>query len=838
MTVDFSKNKFAAALVLERISPRRTRSKIIALLSVVILFLIACGFLLPIGLSSLRTVLGPDSVDPILSILALIDAKIVPLLFVLVPALFFFIALESFWNAKTFDKDGFASSPDVTARLNLYPAELWGNAFRSTGTTRSIFEALLDVGIGRSLLVRLGIDRESYKQFVASGDEWKSLDDFAAILDSKKPAGSTIDFPDFVQILFGEHPAAKSFLDSRDITLEVLSDAALWMKREYRQADFERRWWLWENLARIPGVGKEWSYGLTPILQQYAHDMEGEALRSEQNEMIGKDREIKLVESALLKDSGANVILVGEAGAGKHTTLLGLVRMIAEGTIFPDLEDKRVFSLNGPTLVAAGKSKADIEGALIELLNEAVHARNIILTIDEFPEFVDSLSKVGVNASEILSPYLAHPSIHILALADTLGFRKVLENDTGLMKYFERIDITEPDKDRLEEILEDHVPRLEYSRDKRIVISYQAVERIAQGAIENLVAGALPKRAIDLMEEVANDARGRGLTLVMPDIVEALITEKTKIPLGQITKDEQDKLLHLEEFLRERVIGQEEAVKAVADAIRRARSGIGNPKRPIGTFLFMGPTGVGKTETAKALAQNYFGSEDAMLRFDMTEYQTEEGFEKLVGSFEKNEPGLLTSRMHASPYALVLLDEFEKSNIKVKNLFLQVLDEGFFTDYLGRKVNMRNTIIIATSNAGAKMIWESVEKGVDPSTLRKDLFDSIQKDGIYTPELLNRFDAVIIYHPLSKDVLAKIARGSLQKFAARLLESKNITLQVTDPLVDATAKGGYDPVFGARPMQRFLQDKVEKLVADKIIKGEVKSGSNFAFSSEEVATLA
>ncbi len=251
----------------------------------------------------------------------------------------------------------------------------------------------------------------------------------------------------------------------------------------------------------------------------------------------------------------------------------------------------------------------------------------------------------------------------------------------------------------------------------------------------------------------------------------------------------------------------------------------------------MGPTGVGKTETAKALAESYFGSEDNMLRFDMTEYQEDDGFEKLVGSRESNEPGLLTSALHSSPYALVLLDEFEKSNSKIRNLFLQILDEGFFTDYLGRKVNMRNTIIIATSNAGAHLIWDAVEKGIDPATLRKDLLSTIQSEGLYSPELLNRFGAVVIFHPLSQDTLLEIAHMHLENLAKRLAASKNITIEISDDLVAAVAKEGYDPKFGARPMQRVVQDKVEKLIAEKIIQGSARSGDTVTFSPEDVASM-
>ena len=304
-------------------------------------------------------------------------------------------------------------------------------------------------------------------------------------------------------------------------------------------------------------------------------------------------------------------------------------------------------------------------------------------------------------------------------------------------------------------------------------------------------------------------------------------------PLGEIKVAEQEKLLKLEEFMHRRVVGQDEAIMAIADAIRRARSGIKNPSRPIGTFLFLGPTGVGKTESAKALAEVYFGNEDAMARFDMTEYQNEEDIEKLIGSQRRNEPGILTSKMRSSPYSVILLDEFEKSHDKVKNLFLQILDEGFFSDFLGQKINMRNTIIIATSNAGAQLIWDMVGKNIDPSTMEREIIEHIQKEKVMSPELLNRFDAVVVFQPLGESARLEIARLMLLRLASRL-KKQNMVLEITDDMALAVAKGGYDPAFGARPMQRFIQDKIEKIISEKIIKGEIKPGSEFSLSSGDL----
>ncbi len=330
---------------------------------------------------------------------------------------------------------------------------------------------------------------------------------------------------------------------------------------------------------------------------------------------------------------------------------------------------------------------------------------------------------------------------------------------------------------------------------------------------------------------------GQGRAIITPDDISALVSLKTKMPLGALLPEEKEKLLHLEEILHQRVVDQEEAISAISAAVRRVRTGLQETKKPLGSFLFLGPTGVGKTETAKALAEIYFGNEEAMLRFDMSEYQNENGLERLIGSFEKNEPGLLASKLRERPYGLLLLDEFEKCHPKVMDLFLQILDEGFFTDAFGKKVFTRNNIIIATSNAASQLIWEMGKKGVDPSALKEAVIDSIQKAGTFKAELLNRFDAIIIFRHLSRENLKTIAKLMLEKLRKRLLAQKEIDLVINDVLLDKVAEIGYDPVFGARPMQRAITDRVEKKIAEWIIAGKVDRGSKIEFTSQDLQGL-
>ena len=406
--------------------------------------------------------------------------------------------------------------------------------------------------------------------------------------------------------------------------------------------------------------------------------------------------------------------------------------------------------------------------------------------------------------------------------------------DGRIVKLFEKVEIKETTNKETILVLEDIAPIFE--RHNNILITYQALDKIVSFADLYITDGIMPEKAIDLMDRCVSSLTESKVKILLPEHIEQTLSVLTNIPSSHVSQDEAAKLLHLEDELHKRVVGQEEAIRAIADALRRVRSGLHSGKRPIGTFLFFGPTGVGKTETAKALAEVYFGSAKNMTRFDMSEYQGLDGVAKLIGSFDRNEPGILALALKEYPFGLLLFDEFEKATREVHNLFLQILDEGFFTDAFGKKVNLRQSIIIATSNAGSSVIWELLQRGVDPNTLKDQVIDQIRKDQIFSPELLNRFDAAVIFHPLDKEKLQNVARMMLEEFAG-LLKEKEITFKITDALVMRVAEIGYDPLMGARPMRRAIQDKVEQLIAKKILAGSLERGGTIELTSEEVASL-
>ena len=503
-----------------------------------------------------------------------------------------------------------------------------------------------------------------------------------------------------------------------------------------------------------------------------------------------------------------------------------LCRKIKDRTATPNMIGKLPLLFLTSNFTATIENKDTFEDKLTSIFSEALSAGNIILIIDNLPKLIIQAKQFGLNLYEIIEPYLASNDDQIIALADTEYFHALIETDQAIMSRFETVKTKPLLLTEIVAIIGREVLNVE--KKYEIVYTYGAILEIAKSAEYYFPDGVSGDKARDLLIEISPWAIEKGIETVGRNEVLEYIGEKTDIPTSTISEDEKTKLLGLENLLMKRVIAQREAIFAVSNSIRRNRAGIRDEKRPLGSFLFLGPTGVGKTETAKALADVFFGDEKLLLRLDMSEYQNKEALARLIGSQEANTQGILSNMFRDHPYGVLLLDEFEKTNKDVLNLFLQIIDEGYFSDVTGKKVMARNIMFIATSNAGADKIFELVDKGKDLKKYESEIIADIIKQDIFKPELLNRFDATILFHPLTKENLFEIAELMLKKVAKRLAE-KGMIMNIDKELIGFIVQGGYNPTFGARPMNRLIQDTVEQNLADLIIRGELDAGQTISF---------
>ncbi|MDP3052163.1 MAG: ATP-dependent Clp protease ATP-binding subunit [bacterium] len=822
---NLKKSRFAPALWLDNFFPKKFRRASAKLFDAAIVLALVAVFIVVVGKFSQWPALRE---------------KLIDLVFMILSFRLIIFSLESFYRSKSESDFSEISSANIADYLDFEAASLLSKSRRKFLSGANIFAIFSKTEIGKFAFMHLGVLPGDFRATLARVlEKTPHQDDFTlmkVVFDRMAAQNKTeIGISEIILTIFEtDEKISRLFFDLK-VKKEDIAGVLEWATAVFKKMERKSRWWLEENLVRIQGIGKDWAYAATYLLDRYAGPFSQSSSVSsgyKSLHLVGHQKQIEAVEATLSRLAQANVLIVGEPGVGKRTVVAGFGEMIKSGRIRPELEYKRLLELDAGSLVSSAKTKGDLEELIIRLFNDAVKAGNIVLVIDNFAEFLKSVESLGVSLMQVIAPYLAGSHLQVIAISDSGGFKRFLEPNSSLMQYFEIIRIDEPDSQELFEILKD--VSLEIEEGQGVMVLFQTIREIVNAATVYLTEGALPERAIDILETISAQAAGQGSGIMMPEGVAEFVSVKTKMPLGILRPEEKEKLLRLEEILHQRVVDQEEAISAISAAVRRVRTGLQETKKPLGSFLFLGPTGVGKTETAKALAEIYFGNEDAMIRFDMSEYQNENGLERLIGSFEKNEPGLLASKLREKPYGLLLLDEFEKCHPKVMDLFLQILDEGFFTDAFGKKVFTRNNIIIATSNAASQLIWEMGKKGIEPATLKEAVIDSIQKAGVFKAELLNRFDTIVIFRHLNKENLKAIARLMLEKLRKRLFRQKEIDLAINDTLLEKIAEIGYDPVFGARPMQRAIQERVEKKIAEWIIQGKIDRGSKIEFTVEDL----
>src|SRR3989344_2295360 len=677
---------------------------------------------------------------------------------------------------------------------------------------KDITYGFMSSNLGKEILWRSGIDWESQKKFLSDRKSRISGDKF------KLPEDRSV-FHAYLKGLWESDAEFKSFILANHVTEEEFLGAATWTASVVLDASKLKRWWDKDNLLKTEPIGRNWSYGKSYSLMNYARpfmmfgSMIDEGYHSE---------EAKLLEIVLSRSREANALLVGDDGVGKMEVLEEIHRFMKKGESSVALRDKEIWVFEMSLLSAVTDDAQVFERELLKVLKESEGAGNIIFVIPNMSAFLEAGNSYGVSVLAISTPFFSSSKMQIVGISNTDEYQRRLEPLGDIKQHFEKVTVRPADENVLVKMLESEVLRLE--NQVGVVVSYPALSEAVTAAKRYFVDRPVSDVATDLLVESAARAKGEKRFIVNKEDVLFAVKSKTGIPTGEVKEGEKEKLLNLETMLKTKIVGQDDAVKAVSDAIRRARSGIGNPLRPTGSFLFLGPIGVGKTETAKVLGEVFFGEASKLIRLDMSEYNSSDSLNRLIGSFESNTPGTLATSLRENPYGVLLLDEFEKTAPEVLDLFLQVIDEGIFSDMRGEKVSARNVIIVATSNAGSDIIFEYLKSGKKLSAAREMIIDEIIAKGIFKPELLNRFDGVVLFHPLDEGALREVSKRLLSHLGERLKE-KGITLKINDSLISFLVKKGMDPKFGARPLNRAIQETVEQTIAKKMISGEISTGS-------------
>jgi ATP-dependent Clp protease ATP-binding subunit ClpA len=568
-------------------------------------------------------------------------------------------------------------------------------------------------------------------------------------------------------------------------------------------------------------MNRAWTARPTPTLDQFSDDLTDLARQQQVGFLIGHQQEYDTIVNVLARGTKQNVLIIGEPGVGKETIVSHLAFNIVKDTVPGALFDKRLVSLSIGELVS-GAGPEEISNRVSTVVNEIMAAKNVILYIPDVHNLFKTAGEGFMNVASMLLPAIASDSFQVIGSTYAREFKIEIEPHTDFLNAFEPV--------RIEEISEDDAIRLlTYTsiileKQYKVIISFEAVKAAVSIAHKYFKQRPLPASAEDLLKEALADATHRNEKMLTDEIVVAVAERKVNIPIHKATKEEAEKLLNLEEIIHENLVDQVQAVTAVARSLRQYRSGLARSSGPIATFLFVGPTGVGKTELAKILAKTQFGSEQLMLRFDMSEYQDKQSIFRFIGTPDGKMSGTLTESVIQKPYSLILLDEFEKAHPDVLNLFLQVLDDGRITDNVGRVVDFQNTIVIATSNANSDFIKESIEAGRTIDAIKDEFKKKLAT--YFRPELLNRFSDIIIFKNLSVDDTLAIARLQVQKLVKTLNEDQGIAMDIDDAVVQYLARIGYDPVFGARPLRTVINDRIKSQLAEMILRNEVRKGSH------------
>jgi len=694
----------------------------------------------------------------------------------------------------------------------------------ATLESKKLISVLARLGVNiRDVVVRVEkiLERQASadsKHKPVVGDELKRLLIFAYTLAYEKRF-AWVSVPSLLLSIVENSELVQDIFNDLEVEVVKVRQVINWLAINEQLGERYNRYRKLSRFKPKNSMNRSMTAVATPYLDRFSQDLTLLARYGQLDLCVGRQKEteeiFRIIESG--KDS---VVLIGYDGVGKTSILEGIAERMVTEDVPQVLTDKRLVSLSIPRLVAGAREAGDLEERALRIHHEIARAGNVVLLIENVHDLVgiNTEGGEGLDLSEVFADIIRDTRFLVIATTNPVEYRKSLEGK-ALGNALHTVRVDEPDKEATLEILESKVNIFEYKY--RVYFSFAALDNAVNFSERYMHDMRLPEKAIRILEEVAVYVRKKKgeKSLVIGDDVAALVSEKTDIPLTKITTEESEKLLNLEDEIHERIVNQEEAVNSVAAALRRARTELRDEGRPIVNLLFLGPTGVGKTELAKTVAITYFGNAHDMVRLDMSEYQEKHTIDRLLGSASNPNGGLLTEGIKHNPYTVLLLDEIEKAHPDILNIFLQVMDDGRLTDWSGQTIDFTNTIIIATSNAGTQYIQDQLRANVGIEVIKEALITQELKT-IFRPEFLNRFDNIVIFKPLTPEHIEAIAGLMIKKSVQRLTQ-KGIHLEVSPAAVRELAQAGFDPLFGARPMRRVIQEKVDDALAKFLLSGKI-----------------
>jgi len=732
----------------------------------------------------------------------------------IIPIYFLLFLQELFIHYKL---EKFLPSKNVNNTQNLYQAMLFDVRvdFEASHTSYEIVKALSLTKKCKFIIEKIDPSVKITPFDVAKEDLLKKSAELVKILN-----GNHISSLDVVIAYILLQEGSSRILQTFELTEKDLVTILYWGRKRFQVESKKTSKLFFKGQGAFDSL----VYGWTPETKNYTSDFTSEVLRlGYEPRIIGREKEYRELVEALSKDSSRNALIVGDTGVGKTTLVMKFGHDAYKGLITKSLKRKRIYFLFVDRLLSGAENKGEVERRIGEVFTEISYSGNIIVFIENI-ENIFGGGGFDFDISGAIQPYLEGNRVQIVGTTNPQAYKDFIANKPTIQSLFAEINLQQPDMGIAIFMLMEEVDIRE--KMSKAIVTYGAIKEIVNSAQLYASELSLPGSAVKILDDVIIRNFQAGTSIVNLHDVRQLVNDKTGVNLSAPTQEEKKSLLNMEDSIHKNLIGQNDAVNAVSNALRRLRSGIKKKQGPVSTFLFLGPTGVGKTTTAKLLAKEYYGSEDKMIRVDMSEYQSEDSIKKLLGEMpgEESFSDSLADKISENPFSLVLLDEFEKANLKLLDVFLQILDEGFVTNNKGKKISFVNSIIIATSNAGSEFIRQRNESP-DPN-LKPELIEHILTKGIFKPELVNRFDEVVVFQPLSKEQISKITLLRISDLQEKLKE-QYLNISFSYRAIDKIAEESFDADFGARNVRRYIEDNIENLISRMILEEKIKKGQAF-----------